>query len=230
MTLITLKQPRDKPIFTTRINQFFAAFFLIYWILIVIDQYQNISTIDLYWICNVLLLVTVAGLLSENEHAITAVLCGSFYLALLFIVDTMSQLLTGMNILGIAGFINDLSPFQIFLTSHHYWLWIFCLYWLYDRKKISRYGWLLAGGISLVLCLITAVTPNHANVNCVDEPCLPAAYVFRYWTPPLGRVGYFAVQGAVILLIYYLTNKIIANILHHKSFKKKLLERRYKKN
>lgn len=124
------------------------------------------------WYCSIGLGLTAIALFRRSPFLLTTLFCLLLVSEGLWTVSFFSQLLTGVDINGVASyfFAPNYPWYQAAITLYHLILVPFLIVGIIKVGKIHPWGWLGAFIISYVLGFLAFIFPDQVeNVNCVQR-------------------------------------------------------------
>lgn len=174
------------------------------WVVVLVPVYIRVGVINFLWFCNLSLLVTLVAIWMESSLIASMQALAIVWWQLLWIMDFMTQLLTGRSPIGIAKYMFDsqASIYQRGLSSFHAWLPILLLWMVwrlgYDRRAL-KYQTPVGWAVFILSYLCTPdIYGSAGNVNLVYGPSWQEA---QTWMPPLAWLA--VVTFGWPLLIYW---------------------------
>jgi hypothetical protein len=132
-------------------------------------------------LCDLAVLVTCAGLLTNSALLISSQAVGSLLVDLAWMLDAGWHLARGRGLLGGADYLFDVNyPLWVrLLTLFHVGMPVLLL-WALSRTGYSRRGWPLQSAIALVAFVAARFTLPAENINyAFTDP-----FIHRAWGPP----------------------------------------------
>lgn len=126
----------------------------------------------LLWLSNIVLLFSGIALLMRNNFFISGSFLAVFLMHLLWIIDFLVLLFINSAPLGFTAYLRDLATWDVFMTSHHFFLLPVLGFALYRQKVFYKKAWLLAGLLFLLASFSSFfLTGSNYNINCSHGSC-----------------------------------------------------------
>ncbi len=122
----------------------------------------------------------------------------------LFWITDFFLFITGLPNMQIASYLQYVSPWTWFFTSHHLFLTPLLAYTLY-RQGVHPHGWIVASAYFALLTFLTlTLTEAGPNVNCAFRVCEIPMLDFLRFLDRLPQVLYWLVENTLLTLLVYL--------------------------
>jgi len=143
------------------------------WVAVLVPTYWQTTPLQLLWSCNVALLVTCIGLWLESSLLVSIAALGIVWWQLLWVLDFLIHLGTGLSAMGMAGYMFDAKFSRVSrgLSLYHGWL-PFVLLWALSRLGYDRRALLLQTLVAWAVFLLSAgltsdLTGPAGNLNMI---------------------------------------------------------------
>ena len=134
------------------------------WVAVLLPTYWQTTPLQLLWSCNVALLVTCIGLWLESSLLISIAALGILWWQVLWLIDFLIHLVTGMSTIGIANYMFETKygPYSRALSLYHGWL-PFVLVWALSRLGYDRRALLWQTLVAWAVFLLSAAVTTDLN-------------------------------------------------------------------
>jgi hypothetical protein len=154
----------------------------ILWLAIWIPAYGRAwGVANFLHLCDIAVLVTCAGLLTDSALLISSQAVGSLLVDLAWMLDAGWHLVCGRGLLGGADYLFDAKyPLWVRLLTLFHVAMPVLLLWALSRTGYDRRGWPLQSAIALVAFIAARFTSPLENINyAFSDP-----FIHRAWGPP----------------------------------------------
>lgn len=177
-----------------------AAFWLAIWIP---AYWHTWGAANFLHLCDIAVLVTCAGLLTNSALLISSQAVGSLLVDLAWMLDAAWHLARGRGLLGGADYLFDANyPVWVrLLTLFHVGMPVLLL-WALGRTGYDRRGWPLQSAIALLAFGAARFTLPAENINyAFTDP-----FIHRAWGPPPAHV---LISWLFMTLVVYLPTHLV---------------------
>jgi hypothetical protein len=176
----------------------------VFWLTIWIPAYwYTWGAANFLHLCDIAVLVTCAGLLTNSALLISSQAVGSLLVDLAWTLDAGWHLARGRGLLGGADYLFDANyPLWVrMLTLFHVGMPVLLL-WALRRTGYNRRGWPLQSAIALLAFVAARFTLPAENINyAFTDP-----FIHRAWGPPAAHV---LISWLFMTLVVYLPTHLV---------------------
>jgi hypothetical protein len=161
-------------------------------------------------LCDIAVLFTCAGLLTNSTLLISSQAVGSLLVDLAWVLDATWHLARGRGLLGGADYLFDANyPLWVRLLTLFHVVMPVLLLWALGRTGYDRRAWPLQSAIALLAFVAARFTLPAENINyAFTDP-----FIHRAWGPPPAHV---LISWLFMTLVVYLPTHLVLRKLFRK--------------